>query len=107
MNWCQNQYGITYERKTSTYVVSLVDVEVGIHVPLVSTPDGAGHARPRLLDRQDTLDIITLQLLAGDRVDDGGLDAEERQGGTAGLRGCHTTQRGDNVRTRLCLPVGL
>lgn len=39
--------------------------------------NGAGHAGPCLLKGQDTLDIVAMNLLAGDGVDDGGLNTEE------------------------------
>ena len=32
------------------YIVSFVDIEVGVHVSLVSSPNGAGHAGPWLLE---------------------------------------------------------
>ena len=61
-----------------THVVALVHVQVRIHVALVGSPDRTGHARPRLLDRQYAFDVVPLDLLARDRVNDGGFDAEER-----------------------------
>ena len=33
-----------------THVVALVHVQVSVHVPLVGSPDSAGHAGPRLLE---------------------------------------------------------
>jgi hypothetical protein len=45
----------------------------------VSTPDGAGHAWPWLLEGKYTLDIIAVNLFARDRVNDGWCDAEEWQ----------------------------
>lgn len=90
-----------------THVVALVDVEVGVHVPLVRGPDGTGHAGPRVLDGEDTLDIVALELLAGNGVDDRRLDAEEGEGGGAGLGGGDAGERGDDVGTSLGLPVGL
>jgi len=80
-----------------THIVALVDVQVGVHVPLVSPPDGPGHAGPRLLEGQNTLDIVTMQLLARDRVDDGGVDTEEGERGTAGLGGGNTSKGSDDV----------
>lgn len=61
----------------NTHVVAGVDVEVGVHVALVGAVNGAGHAGPCLLKGQDTLDIVAMNLLAGDGVDDGGLNTEE------------------------------
>lgn len=92
---------------TTTYVVTLVDVQVGVHIALVGTPDGASHAGPGLLEGQYTLDVVATDLLTGDGVDDGGLDTEEGQRGTAGLGRSDTTQRSDHVRAGLGLPVGL
>ena len=63
----------------------------------MGTPHGAGHAGPRLLEGQNTLDIIADNLLSGDGVDNGRLDTEEGQGGTAGLGGGDTAERGDDM----------
>ena len=90
-----------------THVVTLVNVEVGIHITLVRPPDGTGHARPGLLECQNTLDVVAGNLLAGDGVNNSGLNTEEGQRSTAGLGGGDTTQRGDDVGTSLSLPVGL
>ena len=62
-------------------VVALVHVQVGVHVALVRLPNGACHARPRLLERQHALDVVAVHLLARHRVNDGRLDAEEGQRG--------------------------
>lgn len=71
------------------------------------TPDSAGHAGPCVLEGEHTLDIIASDLLARDRVNDGRLDAEEWEGGAAGLGGGNTSERGDDVGAGLGLPVGL
>ena len=89
------------------YVVSLVHIQVGVHVPLVGTPNGAGHARPGLLERENALHIVAQNLLSGDRVDDGRLDTEEGQRSTAGLGGGNTAKGSDDVGASLSLPVGL
>lgn len=89
------------------YVVALVDVQVSIHVALVCSPDGTGHAGPGLLECQDTLDIVTSDFLARDGINDGGLNAKEGQRGTARLGGGNTTQRCNDVGTSLGLPVSL
>ena len=65
----------------NTHVVAGVDVKVCVHVALVGAVDGAGHAGPCLLKGQDALDIVAVNLLAGDGVDDGGLNTEEGQRG--------------------------
>lgn len=88
-------------------VVSLVDVQVCVHVSLVRTPDGTGHARPCLLEGQDTLDVVAVKLFAGDGVDDCGLDAKEGKGSTTGLGRGDTSEGSDDVRAGLCLPVCL
>lgn len=90
-----------------SYVVSLVHVEVSVHVPLVGAIDGASHTRPCLLEGQHTLNVVPMDLLARNRVNDGGLDAEEWQRRTSGLGGRHTGQGGDDVGSRLSLPVRL
>ena len=71
------------------------------------SPDCAGHAGPWLLEGQDTLDIVAVDLLAGDGVDNGRLDTEEGEGGGAGLSRRDTTERCNDVRTGLSLPVSL
>jgi len=88
-------------------VVSLVDVQVCIHVSLVCTPDGTSHAGPCLLEGQNTLDVVAVELFARNGVDDCGLDAEEGKGSTAGLGRSDTSEGSDDVRACLCLPVRL
>ena len=88
-------------------VVSLVDVQVCVHVSLVCAPDGTGHARPCLLESQNTLDVVAVELLAGDGVDDCGLDTEEGKGSATGLGRGNTSEGSDDVRAGLCLPVCL
>ena len=88
-------------------VVSLVDVQVCIHISLVCTPDGTSHAGPCLLEGQNALDVVAVELLAGNRVDDCGLDAEEGKGSTTGLGRGDTSEGSDDVRAGLCLPVRL
>ena len=46
------------------YVVALVHVQICVHVSLVRTPDGASHARPRLLESKHALDIVAVDLLS-------------------------------------------
>lgn len=81
----------------ASYVVTLIHIQVSVHVTLVGTPHGAGHAGPRLLEGQNTLDIITKNFFSGDGVDNGRLDTKEGQGSTAGLGGGDTAERGDDV----------
>src|SRR5690606_9270981 len=90
-----------------TYVVSLVDVEIGLHVPLVGAVYGTGHAGPWLLDREDTLDVIAVDLLSRHGVDNGGLNTEARQRSTSGLRRGDARHRSNYVRARFRLPVCL
>src|SRR5690606_5331810 len=52
----------------STHIITLVHIQVCVHVPLVGAPDGTGHARPRLLEGQDTLDVVPMDLLSRDWV---------------------------------------
>lgn len=73
----------------------------------MGTPDGTGHRGPGLLESEYTLDIVAIDLLTRDGVDNGGLNTEEGQRGTAGLGGGNTTQGSDDVGTSLGLPVGL
>lgn len=88
-------------------VEALVDVQVGVHVTLVSSPDCAGHARPRLLKGQHTLDVVAADLVTRDGVNDRGLNTEEGQRCTPGLGGRDTTQGSDDIRASFGLPVGL
>ena len=90
-----------------TYVVSLVLVKIRVKVSLVGTVDGSGHAGPGLLESEDALDVVSVDLLAGDGVDDRGLDSEEGERGRAGLGRGDTGERSDDVASRLGLPVGL
>lgn len=90
-----------------TYVVALVNVQVRVHIPLVSTPHGSSHARPRLLERQDTLDIIALELFTGDRIDDSRLNAKEGESCGTRLGWCDAAERCNDVGSGLGLPVGL
>lgn len=91
----------------SPYVISLIHIQVGIHITLVSTPNGAGHAGPGLLKGKDTLNVVASNFLARDGINNRGLNAEEGKGSAAGLSGGDTTKRGDHMRTSLGLPVGL
>jgi hypothetical protein len=64
-------------RRSVTNVVSLVNIQVCVHIPLVCSPDCAGHARPWLLESQDTLNIVSVNLLAGNWIDDRRFDTEK------------------------------
>ena len=94
-------------RNTATYVVSLVHVQVCIHVSLVCAPDCAGHTGPWLLECQNTLNVVSVDLFTGNRVYDGRLDAKEWEGGTTWLGGSYTSKRSDDMGTGLSLPVCL
>jgi len=102
---------VSFARRSSfiqvTHVVALVHIQIRIHVPLVRAPNCASHAWPWLLDCQDTLNIVTVQLLARDRVDDSGFDTEKGQRGATGFRGCDTCQWSDDMGTGFGLPVCL
>jgi hypothetical protein len=78
----------------SSEVVTLIDVEVSLLIPVVGSPDSTSHARPGLLEGQNTLDIVTVNLFARNRVDEGRLDTEERQRATARLGGSDSSQGG-------------
>jgi hypothetical protein len=90
-----------------THVIPLINIQIRIHVSLVCAPDGTGHAGPWLLDGQHALDVVAVQLLAGHRVDDRGLDAEEGKGAGPGLGRRDACQRRDDVGPGLRLPVCL
>lgn len=91
----------------STHVKTLVDVEVGVHVTLVGAVDAAGHARPSLLEGQNSLNVVAVKLLARNRVDNGRLNAEEGQRSATGLGRRDTSQGSNDVGPGLSLPVSL
>jgi hypothetical protein len=91
----------------ATHIISLIHIQIRVHIALVGTPDGAGHAGPGLLEGQHTLNIIPVDLLAGHGVNDGGLDAEEGERAAAGLGGSDPGKGRDDVASRLRLPVCL
>ena len=93
--------------RSPTHIIPLINIQVRIHVSLVCAPDGAGHARPRLLDGQHALDIVAVQLLAGHGVDDGGLDAEEGQRAGPWLGRRDACERREDVAPGFRLPVCL
>jgi hypothetical protein len=94
-------------KRDKTYVVALVHVIVSVHVALVGTVHGAGHAGPGLLERQNTFDVVAGEFLAGNRVDNGGLDTEERQRSTARFGRSNTGKRCNDVGAGFRLPVSL
>ena len=61
-----------------TYVIALVYVEIGVHIALMSTPDSSSHARPGLLNSQNTFYVIAMYFYPGHRVNNGRLDTKER-----------------------------
>ena len=94
-------------RWPGTYIIPLVHAEVSVHIPLVCAPDGASHAGPRLLEGKHALDVVAVDFFAGDRVDEGGLDAKEGERGRSRLGRGNTAQWCNDVRARLGLPVCL
>ena len=89
------------------YVISWVQIKVCIHVSLMCTPDCARHTGPRLLERQNPLNIVSVNLFARDRIDNRRLDTKERKGCTTWLGGRNSSKRSDDIRPRLRLPVSL
>ena len=71
------------------------------------TPDRPGHTGPWLLECQNTLNVVSVNFFARNRVDDRRLNTEEWKGGTTWLGGCYASKRSDNIGTGLCLPVRL
>jgi len=69
--------------------------------------DSPRKRRPRLLARQDTLDISTLQNLSGIGIEDIDVDTKEGEGGRTGFSRGHTGNRSDVDRTGLGHPVGV
>jgi hypothetical protein len=60
-----------------THVVALVDVQVCVHVSLVSSPDCARQTWPWLFECQNTLDVVAVYLFTRHGVDDRRLDTKE------------------------------
>ena len=89
------------------YVVSLVYIQICVHVSLVCTPHCASHAWPWFPECENTFHIITWDFFAGNGIDDDGVDAEERKGRAAGLCWRNTSERCDDMRASLSLPVSL
>src|SRR3712207_6518775 len=83
--------------------VDAVDLgEILFPVALVVAPDGAEHRGPRALD--DEVSALVRAGLGAVLRHDGGLDAGQRAGGRAGLRGRRAGQRRDHDGARLGLP---
>jgi hypothetical protein len=77
-----------------------------VDIPVVVAVDGAGDGGPRLTDGEDAFDmIVTAELLTRGRIEEDGLDAEERQRRRAGLRRNRARKRGDDDAAGLGLPV--
>ena len=107
MNWGKLVDGFDQQTKWLTHIVSLVDIQVSVHISLVCAPDCAGHARPWLLESQNTFNIISMNLLSRDRVDNRWLDTEEWKRSTAWLGGSYTGEGGNDIGAGLGLPVRL
>lgn len=89
------------------YVVTWVHVQVCVHVPLVRAVYCPCHTWPCLLESQDTLNIVSVNLLTRNGVDDCRLDSKEWEGCGARLRGRDACKRRDDIGTSLGLPVCL
>jgi hypothetical protein len=90
-----------------TYVVALVDVQICVHVSLVSAIHSSCHAGPGLLEGKDALDIVAVNLLSRNGVDDDGFDAKKWERSAAGLGRTDSSKRSDDVGTSFSLPVCL
>jgi hypothetical protein len=80
-----------------------VDVHIGIEESLVISKNGSSDRWPGSLDRQDSLDCITLDLFSGLRIQDHGLDTEEGQSGRSWLCFVSARKSSDDDRTGLGL----
>lgn len=67
------------------YVVTGVHIKVSVHISLVGTIYSSRHAWPCLLESEYAINVVAMNLFTGDRVDDGGLNAEKWERGTAGF----------------------
>src|SRR5690606_21377258 len=79
--------------------------EIGLFEALRITPDRADHRRPRTAHHQESA-LAALDLFAG-LVDDGGIDARQRQRAGTRLERRHARQRRDHVRAGFGLPPGV
>lgn len=93
---------------TSGTITSIKSTWVGLHISLEITlmvlPNGTGNGRPRGLEDESALDMITSEFLAGDGVKNGRLNTKERYGSRTGLGLDSTGEGGDDDGTRLGLP---
>ena len=90
-----------------TYIIALVNVEIGVHESLVGTVDGSKHAGPGLLEGKHALDIVSVNLFARDRIYDDGLDTEEGERGATRLGWRDSSKRSNDIGSSLSLPVRL
>lgn len=90
-----------------THVVTLIHIQVCVHITLMCAVYCTCHAGPCLLKGEDTLHIVTVDLLARHRVDNCRLNTEERERRRARLRRGHARKGSNNVGPSLSLPVSL
>lgn len=84
--------------------VAGVWLHVRLEVPVVVLVDCARNRRPRCLEAQNALNAVTLELLARLRVQDDGLDTEERHRCATRLRLDGSGERRHDDRASLSLP---
>lgn len=90
-----------------TDIVSLVHVEIGVQVSLMSTPDCSRHARPGLLERKNSLYIVSREFFAGNRIYDDGFNTKEGERSRPWFCRSYSCQRSNYMRACLGLPICL
>lgn len=73
----------------------------------MSPPNCASHTGPRLLKRQHTFYIVTVNFFAGNRIDDRRLDSKKWERCATRLGRSDPSKRSDNIGSSLRLPVCL
>ena len=68
---------IKTSKRVRTYIITLVHIQIGVHIALMGSINCTRHAWPSLLEGEHALDIVAMNFFSGHRIDDGGLDAEE------------------------------
>lgn len=90
-----------------TYINSLVNIQIRVHVSLMGAPNCACHRWPWLLESQNTFNVIPMNLFARNRIDNRRLDTEKGKWGRTWFRWGDSTKRCNDMRAGFCLPVCL
>ena len=85
-------------------VVAFVVAEIGLHEAFMIAPNGTHLTRPAVFEAQNAFAFSVVDFFARVRVQNNGLNAEERLGCRAGLEGRGAGQGGQQVTAGLSLP---